>query len=325
MGLKLMDLPKRELVGVPRNGRDQPLVVPLLGGKPKALTRTTTFVDCIEDKTSLATWGKRIVLIGSGIKPGLAQAAQELDPHDKDDKRKLNALAEQAFIAGGGKEAADKGTYLHTLSEYVDRGQTIPGEPSEKDVADMAAYKMATLDLEVQRIEQFVVVPQVNCAGTLDRLIYYKGPGPDGTEIEGFFIADLKTGSTEYGGLKMAAQLACYSHGLVYDYTKFPVDVYDPKAFEKWKKQQFTAEEAAAAYSTLSENINQEWGIIISLPAGSGEASLLWADLTVGWEAALLALDIRAMRSRSKKALRPFVGQECASETDQREEDETSE
>ncbi|QBI99443.1 exonuclease [Streptomyces phage Caelum] len=248
-----------------------------------------------------------MVLLGSSKRPDLLEAARALDPDDPADKKKLNALTEQAKDAAGANEKSRKGTYLHDLSEYVDRGDPLPSTISGADLDDMAAYMMATSVLKVIAIEQFVAVPELSVGGTFDRLSYYDGPGPDGKPISGNFITDTKTGTIEYGKLKMASQLAVYSRGKLYDHTRFPVDASDKKAFTTWKKTEFTAEEAASAYSPLPP-VNQDWGIIVHLPAGTGVCNLYWVDLNIGWALANLALTIRKARS-TKGAMKPFVTQ----------------
>jgi hypothetical protein len=85
------------------------------------------------------------------------------------------------------------------------------------------------------------------------------------------------------------------------------VNVDDEKAFKAWKKQEFSAEQAAAAYSPLPP-VNQDWGIIVHLPAGTGVCKLYWVDLNIGWALANLALTIRKARS-TKGAMKPFVTQ----------------
>ncbi|MEX1655500.1 hypothetical protein ABZ960_20325 [Streptomyces pseudovenezuelae] len=309
MSLNLMDIPQAKPLhpnlSVPRDGWGRPLVVPQGGGKPKGHTRTTTFIDCIEDKSSLVDWLCRNVLIGASKRPDLLEKARELDPDDPADKKKLNDLAEQAKDAAGANEKSRKGTYLHDLSEYADRGEPLPKTISGQDLNDMAAYMMETSALKVVAVEQFVIVPELSVGGTFDRLSYYEGPGPDGKPISGNFITDTKTGSIEYGKLKMASQLAVYSRGKLYDHTLFPVDANDKAAIKEWKKQEFTAEQAAEAYSPLPP-VNQEWGIIVHLPQGEGVCKLYWADLKIGWALAQLALTIRQARS-TKGALRPFV------------------
>ncbi|WJN62655.1 Cas4 family exonuclease [Streptomyces phage phiScoe10] len=292
---------------MPRDGWDRPLIVPKAGGKPVGHTRTTTFIDCIEDKSNLIDWGKRMTLVGAAKQPTLLEAVRELDPEDKEDKRKLNALAERATDVSGANDKREKGTHLHTLSEYVDRGEPLPFGTPKQDVEDMAAYMMATSVLKVRAVEQFVVVNELNVGGTFDRTYEYEGPDPFGKPISGLFIGDLKTGSVEYGALKMASQLAIYSRGEKYDHSLFPVDRDDKKAFTAWKKTVVDADEAAKAYSPLPP-VNQDWGIIVHLPAGKGECTLYWVDLNIGWAMAKLALEIRKARS-TRNAMRPFVSQ----------------
>ncbi|MFF9644715.1 hypothetical protein [Kitasatospora aureofaciens] len=302
MPLLLTDL--TDCRGVPRDGWQRPLVVPKGGGKPRALTRTTTFIDCIEDKSALSAWGKRMTLAGAARRPALLAGLQDLDPASREGKTALDRAAEYAVDIAGANDRREKGTHLHALSELVDRGEPLPPGTSASDLADMAAYKVATADFDVAAVEQFVVVDELGAGGTFDRMLSYSGPGPDGQHVEGLFIGDLKTGSVEYGGLKMAAQLAVYAHGELYDHSLFPVDDRDRQALAEWKKADVPASLAAAAYSPMPA-VSQDWGVIIHLPAGQARCTLYWADLRLGWEAASLALDIRRMRAR-KGALTQF-------------------
>ncbi|MGW0861312.1 hypothetical protein [Streptomyces sp. NPDC002611] len=311
MTLALREIPQAKPLhpneSVPRDGWKRPLIVPAGGGRPKGHTRTTTFIDCIEDKSSLIDWQNRTVLIGASKRPDLVEKARSLDPEDASDKKTLNLLVEQAKDAGGANDKSRRGTYLHDLTEYVDRGEPLPNTISGDDLDDMAAYMARTAVLTVIAVEQFVVVPELGVGGTFDRLSYYEGPGPDGKPISGNFITDTKTGNVQYGRLKMASQLAVYSRGKLYDHTRFPVDTEDKKAFAAWKKTEFTAEQAAQAYSDLPP-VNQDWGIIVHLPAGTGTCELYWANLNIGWRLAQLALTIRQERG-VKHAMVPFVSQ----------------
>ncbi|MFJ3974904.1 hypothetical protein [Streptomyces sp. NPDC090021] len=301
--MKIIDLTHEPTV--PRDGWDRPLVIPKQGGKPVALTRTTTFIDCLEDKTALSDWKSRMTLAGAAKRPDLLDAVRQLDPNEREDIRRLNQLAAQAAEIAGANVKREKGTHLHKLSEYVDAGCPLPAGTSAVDQRDMSAYLMETADFTVRAVERFVAVPELRTGGTFDRLLEYEGPDPDGNHVSGLFIGDLKTGSIEYNALKMAMQLAVYSRGEFYDYSRFPVDPADRKAFTAWKKREVPAAEAAQAYTPL-EGVSRKWGIVISLPAGSGECTLHWADLEIGWAAARLALDVRATRS-VKGALRPWV------------------
>jgi hypothetical protein len=265
----LAELPAE--AGVPRDRYDRPLIHVPGQTKLKPYTRCTTFVDCIEDKSALATWGKRMVLVGAARDPALIEQARVLDPLDSMGKRALNGLAERAVTLAGSHAKREKGTYLHKLSEYVDRGEALSGATAQ-DVADMAAYKAATVHLDVVHVERLVVVDSLTVAGTPDRICYYAGPGPDGKPFASNVITDLKTGSVDHGGLKMAMQLAVYSRGQFYDHT-------------------------TQTRKPLPD-VNQQWGLIIHLPAGTGQCTLYWIDLTVGWQAALVAQQVRALRAR---------------------------
>jgi hypothetical protein len=85
------------------------------------------------------------------------------------------------------------------------------------------------------------------------------------------------------------------------------VDTADKKAFAAWKKIEHSAELAATAY-TPQVGINKRWGVIISLPAGSGECTLHWVNLQVGWRAAKLALKVRQARSIRNAMIPWFSG-----------------
>ncbi|HEX2905043.1 MAG TPA: hypothetical protein VHO01_16435 [Jatrophihabitans sp.] len=302
---------------VPRDGHGKPLVIPITGGKPKAYTRTTTFIDTIEDKSTLATWGKNMVLRGVALDPSLLDGVADLDPKDSDDRKHLIAITEKALDVAGANDKREKGTHLHGLSELVDQGIPLPEGLPAADRLDMAGYAIATADMTFTHIEQFVVIPTFEVGGTPDRICNYSGPGPAGIpHIEGSFIFDLKTGSVEYGGLKMASQLAVYSRAFFYDFNMFPAPPRfasvedmekkkDSKEWKQWKATEVPAEEAVKAYTPIPP-VNQNWGIILHLPSGESNPTLYWVDLEAGWEAAELSVDIRRMRSLSSRALQPF-------------------
>jgi hypothetical protein len=207
---------------------------------------------------------------------------------EKDAKDELNRKAQAAKQTAGAEDKADKGTELHGLSELVDEHKDLPPGVSFEDVVDMDAYRRATHPLfKIVHMEQLVVNDELGIGGTPDRVSMWVGEdelvAPDGDIIlpDELLITDLKTGTVEYGALKMAMQLAIYSRSKLYD--------------------KDTGER------TDLGNINQKWGIIMNLPAGSGECTLYWADLTLGWEAVLVAGQVRALRSRSKSALKELV------------------
>lgn len=261
------------------------------GSKLEAHTRVTTFIDVLEDKSNLMAWKGRMTLIGTAIDRKFLDGVTDLDPENsKADKDLLNRLAESAQAVAGANVKSEKGTHLHGLSELVDQGIELPDGISFGDVIDMDAYKRATVGFSIRHMERLVVNSEYKVAGTPDRVSTWAGEtelvAPDGDVIDRdeLLITDLKTGSVEYGGLKMAMQLAIYANSELYDHE---------------------AERPEESRTPLG-NINRKWGVIMHLPAGEGDCTLYWADLTLGWEAVHVASQVRDLRRRGKRALTRF-------------------
>jgi hypothetical protein len=245
----------------PRIQRDRygrPLVVPPGGGKAVPYTRCTTFIDVIEDKFNLNVWSQRMVALGLASRPDLMLS---IAAH-KDDKKELNRIIESAKEAAAASAAATTGTALHALTELVDRGETIPVIPPEYQ-ADLASYEAATASLKATHIEEFCVLDTLKIGGTPDRIVEFNGAR---------YIADIKTGSIEWGTLKIAMQLAVYARSKTYDVA--------------------TTERGIHGAETTR-------GLIIHLPAGKAECQLHWVDLEAGWYAVNVAKQVREQRNLS--------------------------
>lgn len=185
----------------------------------------------------------------------------------RDDKKKMRALAQEAAEAGGASSSATTGTALHAFYEKINRGQPTGKVPDEYK-PDVAAYELTMAKLTPILVEQRIVVDSMKITGTPDLVATYDGEN---------YITDVKTGSIDYPH-KMAAQLAIYAHGEHYDHrtgTRTPLPA-----------------------------VNGQRGIIIHAPAGTGTCTLHWIDLTAGWEAVHLAVQVREWRSR-KNLLAP--------------------
>lgn len=257
------------------------------GTREKTYKRVTSYIDVIDDKRNVQAWSERMVLIGCAEDTGFLTGVLDVDPNTKEGRDLLNRRAEKAKDLGGANRKSDKGTHLHDLSEAVDRHETLPDDVPDEDVLDMRAYALATHGLfNIRHMEELVVNEQLGTAGTPDRISQWVGEGdlitPTGEIImpDELIITDLKTGRVDFGALKMAMQLSIYSHSKLY--VKDSPDRLD------------------------IENINQRWGIIMHLPAGSGECTLYWADLTLGWAAVQVATSVHEMRKASKGALIPL-------------------
>lgn len=240
---------------IDRDRYGRPLVIPPGGGKPIPYTRATTFVDAIEDKYGLQAWMQRMVALGLSQRPDLLLAVSA----HSDDKRELDKICTAAREHAGASTAATTGTALHALTELVDRDQELPPLP-DASKADLEAYRVATADLKAVYIERFCVQDKLQVGGTPDRIVEYQGER---------YIADLKTGSIEYGVVKIASQLAMYAHSNLYDIA--------------------TGERGHHHASTTR-------GIIIHLPAGQARCELYWVDLEAGWNAVHVAKQVREQR-----------------------------
>lgn len=253
---------------IPRDRWGRPLVTPLNGGKPVAYTRCTTFVGCLEDTYNLSLWQQRMVALGLADRPDLMLSVAA----HRDDKKKLNELVDQAREAAAATAAATTGTALHTLTERVDRNETLGVIPVAYQ-ADLDAYRDATSPFKVETIEQFRVQDDLKIGGTTDRIFEYLGTR---------YIGDVKTGSIEWGIGKIAMQLATYANSVPYD----------------WGTRQRTPDPWP---------VDLDRAIIVHLPAGQGVCNLVWVDIKAGWEAVTtLAQPVRAWRSR-KNLSEPFI------------------
>lgn len=228
-------------------------------------TRTTTFIDVLDDKANLAKWKMRMVLEGIRRDPSILEEFIALeDPHGAD-KAETDRLAHKAQeVADAGLKAA-LGTALHEITEDLDGGNDLGFIPDEF-VKDIATYEKATQDLQMVAIETFGVLDLFKVAGTFDRLCIYKGR---------LMVADIKTGGIEYGLGKIAMQLAAYSRMLR----------YDPKTYERFP----------LVYDGLT--VDQNEALIIHMPSGGGETKIVTVDIEKGWQGLHLAQEVRDWRS----------------------------
>jgi hypothetical protein len=201
MGGKLLKTIPAE---VERDRWGRPYVVPPGATKPTSYQRCTTFIDVIESTFNLSQWQQRKVAEGLAQRPDLVLAAAVAG----EDKAKLNKIVADAKEAAKAHTAATTGTALHELTEMYDRGQGLPAGLSAATQADVDAYIAATAGLKMIAVEQFLVWDAAKVAGTCDRIVTIDGKR---------YIADLKTGSIEYGALKISMQLSVYARSTTYD------------------------------------------------------------------------------------------------------------
>lgn len=252
-------------------------------GERRGWTRTTKLASTLDDSYGLNEWDKRMVVYGIGKRLDLADLAAA---SDLDDVKQLTQIAKQAKAAARADERANQGTALHKYTERVDRN--LPTRAHGRWEPDIAVYTAALKKWDITTnanyCERITLVPQVEVAGTMDKIVGYKGVPT---------IADLKTGGSvekglKFGAMKIAIQLAIYSRGC---------GLWDMGA-DSWEP--------------MPDGLNQDLGIIIHLPAGEATATLYEVDLKVGWAAALLAY--RVSNARKYKKYLEQVGESVTAE-----------
>lgn len=258
------------------------------GFKGAYYTRTTTFIDVLEDKSNLAKWQARSTAIGLVKDDGLFAKFRALGDPAGDDKGYADVLCKLAQQAADTDLKALQGSVVHSLTEDIDAGID-PGFIPDDYEKDIEAYKLATKDIEVVGIETFAVLDEYKVGGTFDRLVRVYGElaealgVPEGTLL----IADIKTGRIDYGFGKIAMQLAGYSR----------MKIYDPHTY------------ARLPLEHNGQPVNQEVGLIIHLPVGQGRCELVPVDISKGWEGLAQAHEVRRWRahwSRVENKARPI-------------------
>ena len=227
--------------------RGRYMIVPEDGGKPKAHTRVTNFAKKLEDSYNLTLWGKRMVLAGAAQRPDLIASTLAAG----DNNAALNQLCDQAMDAAKANVRREMGTALHSLCEQADQGLTVQMPSPYREDIDAYRSCMASIRAKVTRMEEVVVVPDLNLAGRFDRLV----------EVDGItYVLDIKTGkSLDYSWQSIAIQLAIYAQATT---------IYDP---------------STQAHEPMPD-VDQSFGIVIHLPAGEAQAVAYWVDLATGRE-----------------------------------------
>ena len=284
--------------GVTRDRWGRPLLE-CPDGITRPFTRASGAGKPLEDQSKLVDWAKRITLMGAGRRPELGQFAQTCVPEDRDDRARLNELAEEAFVAGGGKSAAAMGTSVHKLVELDERGESIPKGVPASMLADLDAYRR-----ERDRIgwvtvtsETFVALDWVGyggsagrwevggLAGSFDQLGGIDNPRAADRGFGGLLIGDVKTGQHhpgDYSGLGYSMQAGVYAHGLV----PGPLGARTPLAEHVGRG---------------GLEVNRQKAIIWWLPAGRAECTACVVDISGAMRN--LELADKVLRHRKLKGL----------------------
>ena len=139
----------------------------------------------------------------------------------------------------------------------------------------MAAYKARHRDASTSCTSNVSSsLDDLKVAGTPDRISFYDGPGPDGQHLH---RAPHHRPEDRLAGVRRAED-GDAARGLL------------PRA---------SSTTPPAVSARHCREVNQDWGLIIHLPAGSAACTVHWINLTVGWQGVQLAQDVRSAAPQS--------------------------
>ncbi|MCU1617760.1 MAG: hypothetical protein JWO98_5300 [Frankiales bacterium] len=304
-----------------KNGLGQYIVKSPVDGKLKGYTRVTTFIDCLEDKTALQKWAKRILLEGILFDQTPDEATGEIADrlstvrdlvHNRDvaiakarkaDRKGkigtgelagLITSAEKAFKdgvdpiiveleeVGGIHVKANKGTELHALCELAD----VEGIDAVGDL--LTAGKITPADLA--DVEAYLRAMQVAGLKVL--------------ENEVMVVNDEKKRAGRLDKIVMARMPgAARASRMVADIKTGRIDmgVKIPLQLDNYADMQ--------AYDPTEPDVRRDLklsrtkALLIHLPAGTATCSIYVVDLGTGRIGNKLAEEVRAFRNTGKKGI----------------------
>jgi len=271
--------PERTEDKVPRDKNGWPKILPpdkkvLKDADLRSYARASGYGKVLENTYNIERYNERNTADGFVQDKTLRLEWVGTGPEDKD---RRNELVSEAKKVAKADEKSRTGSAVHAITERHDMGLSLKAIP-EEHVPDLEAWIKVMKHFDILGIEKFVVEDTYRIAGTYDRLVYYHVPCPICGKHNR--ILDLKTGRVDFGQIGMACQLAAYAHARDYD---------------------------PATGARADQDVCLCRGIIVNLPAGTGQASLHWINIAQGWNLAIrLADEVKAIR-RKKNWMAEFT------------------
>lgn len=263
--------PPRTEDKVPRDKNGWPRILPpdqtvLKDDKLRSYARASGYGKVLENTYNIERYNERNVADGFVKSSVLRLEWAGTGPEDKD---RRNELVKEAKKEARADDKARVGSAVHAITERHDLGLSLKSIPEEY-VPDLEAWVDKMKHFEILGVENFVVEDTFRIAGTYDRLVWYHIPCPICGNHKR--ILDLKTGRVDFGQIGMACQLAAYAHARS----------YDPVTGQR-----------------TDQDVCLCRGIIVNLPAGTGQATLHWINIAQGWNLAIdLADKVKAIRNK---------------------------
>jgi hypothetical protein len=225
----------------------------------------------IENQSSLINWGKRQAARGVALDDQLRQEILL----NLDDDAKLDRLAEKALTAAGANRSRDRGSEIHRITEQHDKGRLPVLTPDMQAIIATWEQVLEQHGIEVltDHVERIVVHPEFKVCGTFDRIARYNGR---------LVVLDLKTGRPTRYRHTMCVQLALLASA--------PWITRD--GIVHGEKVTFTE------FDPMPE-VDQEIGLIVSMPSDGSEPCVYELPLADGLRAARLAKEAKEWTSQT--------------------------
>lgn len=340
------------LVDFEVNGNGQYKVKRLSDGKLVGFTRTTTYIDNLEDKSALTKWKMRMLLEGvaaaeePGSREGVTSQIRELahrrdmaiakarkqdrkgklehgqlgalvDSAWSDFKKAMDTLADEVFELGGGREAATKGTDIHALTELHD-AEGIDAVQEKLEAGEITPSDFADVEAYRYALQTLGLKPVMREQVIVNDDLQVAG------RLDAIYLAKLpeirdpKTGEV----LRVADTRAKRYVG---DVKTGRVDYGQGKMAQQLRMYADSKTYDLNTHERGSHGANRSVGLIIHLPAGSGKAEVIPVLLDIGARGNKLSGEVRSFRSEGRKALIPVDLVEIARAAAEAEEQEKAE
>jgi len=288
------------------------LAAELLGPEPasEVYARPSSLGEEIGNSFNLIKWKERQVAHGIALEPGVLDRLNGIDPDDEKDT--LDGIVAHAHEMAGSSNAANRGTYVHLLTEWADAGMV--GTPPYSDPAFNLTNKMIDAvavgwlklltdnNMTVLSSEANVVNDYARAAGSLDRHVICTTRLQFGLDDDAKIIAagtaivlDIKTSTLhpDANGLPSywagyPIQLYTYATGVAYDPDN---DQGENRGRSPWPYT-VSSDHAVIAHLDIPALLNGDGAIW----------SLIYADLTVGKVGLDAVLAAKAYGSIAKTA-----------------------
>lgn len=256
--------------GLIRNGR---YYVPGPDGVERSYTRITNHAKELASLYGVHHWEQRLLAHGIGLRPDLAAIAASIPV---DDKKAWPSVIEDALKAGGRDVAANQGTALHGFCAGLLTGSLQWADVLPEYREDVEAYFRELKRVGLRQVPELTEVTVRNddydTVGTLDTgLMDHEGA---------LVVGDIKTGAKlDLAQLSFAIQLALYARA-------------------RWM--------LSNGVMVPAPQWRTDYAIVIHVPHGSGQAFSHRVNLDIGYAAARVASESRALNSLNN-IMTPYI------------------